>query len=71
KSWDALDRAMMRLERYQWLLFTSVNGVKYFFERLEHLGMDMRELKDMKVGAIGPKTAEAVYKKGIRPDLVP
>ncbi|MGD9320435.1 MAG: uroporphyrinogen-III C-methyltransferase [Desulfobacteraceae bacterium] len=71
KSWDALDRALMRLERYQWLLFTSVNGVKYFFERLEHLGMDMRELKDMKVGAIGPKTAEAVYKKGIRPDLVP
>jgi uroporphyrinogen III methyltransferase/synthase len=71
KSWDALDRAMLRLERYQWLLFTSVNGVKYFFERLEHLGLDMRELKDMKVGAIGPKTAEAVYKKGIRPDLVP
>jgi uroporphyrinogen III methyltransferase/synthase len=71
KSWDPLDRAMMRLERYQWLLFTSVNGVKYFFKRLEDLGLDMRELKDMKVGAIGPKTAEAVYKKGIRPDLVP
>jgi uroporphyrinogen III methyltransferase/synthase len=71
KSWDALDRALMRLEGYQWLLFTSVNGVKKFFDRLEHLGMDMRELKDMKVGAIGPKTAEAVYKKGIRPDLVP
>lgn len=71
KSWDALDRAMMRLERYQWLLFTSVNGVTYFFKRLENLGLDIRELKDMKVGAIGPKTAEAVYKKGIRPDLVP
>jgi uroporphyrinogen III methyltransferase/synthase len=71
KSWDALDRAMLRLERYQWILFTSINGVKYFFERLEQLGLDMRELKDMKVGAIGPKTAEAVYKKGIRPDLVP
>jgi uroporphyrinogen III methyltransferase/synthase len=71
KSWDALDRAVMRLERYQWLLFTSVNGVKYFFERLEHLGLDMRELNGIKVGAIGPKTAEAVYKKGIRPDLVP
>ncbi len=71
KSWDPLDRAIMRLERYQWLLFTSVNGVKYFFKRLEDLELDMRELKDMKVGAIGPKTAEAVYKKGIRPDLVP
>ena len=71
RSWDALDRALMRLERYQWLLFTSVNGVKYFFNRLENLGLDIRELKDMKVGAIGPKTAEAVYKKGISPDLVP
>ena len=71
KSWDPLDRAMMRLERYQWLLFTSVNGVKYFFDRLGDLGFDVRELKDMKVGAIGPKTAEAVYEKGIRPDLVP
>jgi uroporphyrinogen III methyltransferase/synthase len=71
KNWDALDRAMMRLERYQWLLFTSVNGVKYFFARLEHLGLDMRELNEIKVGAIGPKTAEAVHKKGIRPDLVP
>jgi uroporphyrinogen III methyltransferase/synthase len=71
KSWDPLDRAMMRLERYQWLLFTSVNGVKYFFDRLGDLGLDVRELRDMKVGAIGPKTAEAIYKRGIRPDLVP
>jgi len=71
KSWDPLDRAIMRLERYQWLVFTSVNGVKYFFERLKNLGFDIRELRDMKVGAIGPKTAEAIYKKGIRPDLVP
>jgi uroporphyrinogen III methyltransferase/synthase len=71
KSWDPLDRVMMRLERYQWLLFTSVNGVKYFFDRLGDLGLDVRELRDMKVGAIGPKTAEAIYKRGIRPDLVP
>ena len=71
KSWDPLDRAIMRLERYQWVLFTSVNGVKYFFDRLGDLDLDVRELKDMKVGAIGPKTAEALVKKGIRPDLVP
>jgi len=71
KSWDALDRAMTRLERYKWILFTSVNGVKYFFKRLEELGFDVRELKDVKIGAIGPKTAEAVKKKGFSPDLVP
>jgi uroporphyrinogen III methyltransferase/synthase len=45
--------------------------VKYFFDRLGDLGLDVRELRDMKVGAIGPKTAEAIYKRGIRPDLVP
>ena len=66
-----MDRAIQSLEQYQWLLFTSVNGVKYFFQRLEELGKDVRRLKDMKVGAIGPKTAEAVYAKGIKPDLIP
>jgi len=70
-SWDALDRAIMRLERYRWVLFTSVNGVKFFFERLNALGMDVREMTDLKVGAIGPKTAQALEQKGIKPDLVP
>ena len=71
KSWEALDRAIKRLERYQWLLFTSVNGVKYFFERLEALEIDVRDLKGIKIGAIGPQTAKAIYGRGIRPDLVP
>ena len=71
QSWDALDGAIMRLERYQWVLFTSVNGVKFFFERLNALGMDVRKMKDLKVGVIGPKTAQAIEQKGINPDLVP
>jgi uroporphyrinogen III methyltransferase/synthase len=61
----------MRLESYQWVIFTSVNGVKYFFERLETMKHDARDLHGIKVGAIGPKTAEAVSSRGIRPDLVP
>ena len=71
ESWDALDQGIETLESYQWLLFTSVNGVKYFFTRLERLGRDVRDLKGIKIGAIGPKTAEAVHRKGIRSDLVP
>jgi uroporphyrinogen III methyltransferase/synthase len=71
KSWNALDRAIMRLERYQWLLFTSVNGVRYFFNRVKDLGFDVRELKGARIGAIGPKTAQAIQKKGFSPDLVP
>jgi uroporphyrinogen III methyltransferase/synthase len=70
-SWEALDQRVLSLEQYHWLLFTSVNGVKCFFQRLEVLGKDARDLKGLKIGAIGPKTAMAVSEKGIRPDLVP
>lgn len=71
ESWAALDRAIGRLQGYHWLLFTSANGVKYFLKRLKALGMDVRELKGLKIGAIGPKTAEAWEEIGIRPDLMP
>jgi uroporphyrinogen III methyltransferase/synthase len=71
KSWQPLDGAIMRLEKYQWIIFTSVNGVTYFFERLEAMKHDVRDLHGIRVGAIGPKTAEAISSKGIRPDLVP
>ena len=70
-TWKDLDQSILSLERYQWLLFTSVNGVKSFFERLEVLGKDVRDLKGTQIGAIGPKTAQALRDKGIRPDLVP
>jgi uroporphyrinogen III methyltransferase/synthase len=70
-SWDALDEAVRSLESYQWLLFTSVNGVKYFFHRLEALGKDVRDLKGIKIGAIGPKTAASLQAKGIATDMVP
>ncbi len=70
-SWKELDRSIEALESYQWLLFTSVNGVKYFLMRLEALGKDVRDLKGLKIGAIGPKTAETWHKLGIEPDLMP
>jgi uroporphyrinogen III methyltransferase/synthase len=66
-----LDRAIKRLSGYDWIVFTSANGVRYFFERLYGLGRDVRELKGLKVCAIGPKTGEAVEALGIRVDLTP
>ncbi len=54
-----------------WLVFTSANGVRYFFERLFSLGHDIRELKGIKVCAIGKKTAAAVERLGIRVDMMP
>ena len=71
RAWKEMDQSILSLDLYQWLLFTSVNGVKSFFERLEALGKDVRELRGIKIGAIGPKTAQAVRDKGINPDLVP
>ena len=71
ENWEDLDKTIRSLHGYQWLLFTSVNGVRYFFQRLETLGKDVRDLKGIKIGAIGPKTAQLIHEKGIRPDLVP
>ncbi len=70
-SWKDLDRAIESLSRYEWILFTSVNGVKYFFERLYAAKKDARHLNGIKIGVIGPKTTEALVAKGIRPELIP
>ena len=71
EDWTPLDRSIEEIGSYNWLLFTSVNGVEYFFNRLYEKGKDVRALKDIKVAAIGPKTAESVRRYGIIPDLVP
>jgi uroporphyrinogen III methyltransferase/synthase len=70
-SWSPVDRAIENLEGYHWVLFTSSNGVKFFLKRLEVLGRDIRDLKGLKIGAIGPKTAGAWHRLGIRPEIVP
>jgi uroporphyrinogen III methyltransferase/synthase len=71
EDWKPLDRAITKLTDYDWLLFTSVNGVEFFMKRLFEKGGDLRKLKSTKIGAIGPKTAEAIQAHGIVPDLVP
>jgi uroporphyrinogen III methyltransferase / synthase len=70
-SWNPLDEAIGRLSGYNWVIFTSVNGVLFFMERLRAAGMDSRALHGLKVAAIGPKTAESLESYGLRPDLVP
>ena len=70
-SWRDLDAAMKRLEDYEWLIFTSANGVAFFFERLAAKGKDIRDLKGVKICCIGPATARQIQEKGIRVDLVP
>lgn len=70
-DWSELDAALAELESYQWLIFTSANGVHFFFERLREKGGDVRRLKGIKICCIGPATAAQIESRGIRVDLVP
>jgi len=70
-SWDGLDSAIGHLNSFDWLILTSVNSVRIFFQRLNYLGLDARAIGSCKVCAVGPKTAEAIAGHGIRPDLIP
>ncbi len=66
---DALLSAARRVGQYDFCLFTSANGVECFFEALARVSLDARAFAGCKVGAIGPKTAEALVPHGIRADL--
>ena len=71
EDWQPLDDAIQKLEHYDGLIFTSVNGVKFFMRRLQEKGKDIRELKGLRLYAIGPKTEQAVNALGINVDVVP
>lgn len=66
-----LDRAVAELASYDWLIFTSVNGVSAFWERLASSGQDANALQAAQVAAIGPATARALQARGVTPDFVP
>jgi uroporphyrinogen III methyltransferase/synthase len=67
----ALDSAVAHAGDYNWIIFTSVNGVQAFFQRLKAQKLDIRSLKDAKICAIGPKTAEALEERGLLVDVMP
>ena len=66
-----VDRAIDRLDAFDWLVFTSSNGVRAFLDRLEARGRDLRALGRVKLAAIGPATAETLARYRLRADLVP
>ncbi len=70
-DWSELDRAISELSQYDWIIFTSVNGVKFFLTRLKDTGHDLRTLGKIKIAAIGPKTAQVLRDLYIEPDIVP
>lgn len=70
-SWKGIDQAMVSLADYSWVIFTSVNGVTPFMERLRLARKDVRALAHLQVCAIGPRTAEELGRYGLTPDVVP
>ena len=66
-----LDNAIQTLHDVDWVIFTSVNGVDVFWERLEALGKDSTIFDSVRVAAIGPATGEALVMMGVIPDFIP
>lgn len=71
EDWADVDAALERLAQFRWIAFTSVNGVDYFMRRLLESGRDARSLATARIAAIGPATAAALNRHGLRADLVP
>lgn len=70
-NFKELDKAISHLDTYDWIIFTSINGVKSFFNRLKDTEKDIRELRGIKIAAIGPETKRKVEDFGINVDYQP
>jgi uroporphyrinogen III methyltransferase / synthase len=70
-DWAAVDAALDRMEHYDWLVFSSSNGVRFLLERLLVRHGDIRALGQVKLAAIGPGTAEELARYHLRADLIP
>ena len=68
---ESLDQSLKNMNEYQWVAFTSPYGVKVFFQKLQELKIDIRNLAGLKFAAIGSATQKAIEEKGILVDLVP
>ena len=70
-NYDRLDEALDHLYGYDWLIFTSTNGVEYFLKRLTDRGQQIADLDEIKVCAIGQRTADKLHNAHVHVDLVP
>jgi uroporphyrinogen III methyltransferase / synthase len=68
---EPLDAALDRLETFDWLVFTSANGVRHFFRRMDERLQDTRVLQSIRTAAVGPKTAEALKERKLHVLITP
>jgi uroporphyrinogen III methyltransferase / synthase len=70
-SYGPLDRAIEQIKIYDWLIFTSTNGVECFLARFEKLEKNLSDLAGIEIAAIGPETAKRLEAAGIPAGLIP
>ena len=71
EDWHPLDEAIGKLDAYDWVIFTSVNGVKFFTQRLKEKGKDITVLGGKKICAIGPRTQGELEEMGLTVTFMP
>lgn len=71
KDLKNINRAMYDIKSFDWLVFTSVNGVKHFFQHFIELIGDIRILNGIKICAIGPATRDALLRYYLKADIMP
>lgn len=71
ETWNAVDEVLRRVGEFDWIVFTSANGVRALLGRLWELGGDSRRLGRARLAAIGPSTAAALGEFQLRADVVP
>jgi uroporphyrinogen III methyltransferase/synthase len=70
-SWQPLDQAVDAMDQYDWLLFTSINAIHFFFRRLFERQLDARTLAHVKIAVVGTATAAELKNYGLKADLLP
>ncbi|HEY7535186.1 MAG TPA: uroporphyrinogen-III C-methyltransferase [Thermodesulfobacteriota bacterium] len=71
RSYKQVDRAIDNLSRYNWIIFTSVNGVEFFFNKFKEARKNIIEFKGINIATIGEKTAKAIENYGLTADIIP
>lgn len=70
-DWAPVDQAISEVGTYDWIIFTSVNGVDRFMTRLWAKGFDSRCMAGRRICCIGPRTAQELERFGVRADVIP
>jgi uroporphyrinogen-III synthase len=66
-----LDTAIAQLHRYDWLIVTSANGARALLSRMDALHVDIAKVSLLRVGVVGPATADILAKRDIHPSFIP